>query len=256
MNFVYKSHSWLAVAACIFTAGFAHFNGSGNAIAIGLLVGIGTLMVYNIQQPKLKLLQQNSRLRFMITSILGLFCASIAFLWIDGGLKILFWFGILYFISFWYNYPFPVLNKSLRELPFFKVWLITAIWTCCTTLVPFLFEWKQINLLYIAAHGCLFFALAVLFDERDRLVDAPRMQTIPQLIGSFWSRILATAAFSLYIFIMIFSDSRLGTTPFFYLLFAYFLLVLIFSRKQSDDFLYYFFIDSILIIIGLRYLII
>lgn len=253
MQFIYKSHIWLAFSAYIFTSGFAHHLENEEANAIGVLLALGTLMVYTVQQPKLRVLQNQKKVYLAVTLMLGGLCCVIALLFLVNGAELLFYFALLYFICFWYNHPFPIINKSLRELPFLKIWMITVVWTASTSLVPFIGRPEGINWMFFLAHGCLFFAVAILFDERDRLVDEPGLKTIPQLLGSKWSRLLAFLSYLLFICILDFYSSGFHTYLVFYALLPYFVLVLWLIRKNKSDIYYYFFLDSILIFIGLLY---
>ena len=87
------------------------------------------------------------------------------------------------FIGLNYNFSFGKKQLSIRKIPFAKSFIISAVWTCITLIVPlcghtFYFEGKLFLL-------CLLFVyvLMIPFDIRDLKYDDSSMKTLPQLFG-------------------------------------------------------------------------
>jgi len=96
-------------------------------------------------------------------------------------------------LSFLYSFPaIPYRNsrKSLRQIPYLKIWVIVAVWILVICLVPLselsAFETGDLlasKVVFVVQQGALIFALTIPFDIRDMKVDERDQKTIPMIIG-------------------------------------------------------------------------
>lgn len=86
-------------------------------------------------------------------------------------------------------------TMGLRRVPLLKAFLIAACWAWTTVHLPQLFapadRLPQGTGWLIAMQMCFFLSLALVFDLRDRVIDRDVVLTVPQLLGSAGTRVLA-----------------------------------------------------------------
>lgn len=166
-------------------------------------------------------------------------------------LKMLPFLGFITLISFFY--VVPIRGKALREQAFMKIVYVALVWTSMLFIVPQLnertdsFEWFDIS-----AFFCLFFALAIPFDLRDKEIDGQKMKTIPTYFGSKKSKIIASFTFACCVTLLIIKHPYWLENPVFWLAISLNGLLLItasVSKKEG----YYAFIDTAFGIFGLIY---
>lgn len=84
---------------------------------------------------------------------------------------------------------------GLRRVPLLKAFLIAACWAWTTVHLPLLFasadRLPQGHGWLFAMQMCFFLSLALVFDLRDRAIDRDVVLTVPQLLGSVGTRVLA-----------------------------------------------------------------
>ena len=92
-------------------------------------------------------------------------------------------------------YPF-----GLRKIPFFKIFIISFVWTVSTMLL-LVFEnnipISQNISLHLLARFLFIFSITIPFDIRDLQYDAKNVRTIPLFFGTVQSRVIAI--FTLFI---------------------------------------------------------
>jgi len=101
-------------------------------------------------------------------------------------------------LSTLYNVPKDkkgIINLPLRSIPFLKVFLISYVWVCVSTILPILSVNEEIsarNLIIFAAHFAFIMSITLPFDIRDYNSDnLNRLATIPQVIGINLTKLLA-----------------------------------------------------------------
>ncbi len=97
---------------------------------------------------------------------------------------------LISFISIAYVYVNN--GKGLREIPFFKIFLVGAIWGIGTVLIPLMYHTVNINQLHylqILRIITLIIAITIPFEIRDLKYDKPEIRTIPQVVGIKGSKI-------------------------------------------------------------------
>ncbi len=97
-------------------------------------------------------------------------------------------------LSFAYAHPFMMLGgvrKSLRQIPYLKIWIITLAWVLGVVLAPMLgfFEWTGWSdtfqsILFLIQQGSFVLALTIPFDVRDLKTDDSSFKTIPMIWGN------------------------------------------------------------------------
>ncbi len=152
-----------------------------------------TLLAYNFQRivkfPQLQTsserntwLRNNKNLLFILTAI-GFLGSSIALFF----LPIKIWVLLLLpaAMSFFYVVPLKSKKRSLREVPFLKIYLIALSWVFVAVFVPLYMASQSLRLIISMFLEKTFFVLAVTipFDIRDMPFDSPIKKTIPQVIG-------------------------------------------------------------------------
>lgn len=157
-------------------------------------VFFATCFLYNFQRlkrsrfspPQRALwLSRNRRLQRAVTLLSGTGMLLTAFFLNSYTLVFLIGCGLIswrYALSF----PWPQgRKKTLRELPYLKLWLIALIWAAVTVIVPVI----HVRKITFSDSGlfllCFLFiaAITIPFDIRDRYSDSPSMKTLPQQLG-------------------------------------------------------------------------
>ena len=114
-------------------------------------------------------------LAFLLSSV------QVVFLGLAGALSLLYAVPVI---------PCKNTRKTLREIPYLKIWVILTVWIIVVCLVPLselnAFETGSLfatRLVFILQQGAFVFALTIPFDIRDLKVDAKEQKTIPMILG-------------------------------------------------------------------------
>ncbi len=117
-------------------------------------------------------------------------------------------------ISFGYVIPFLSKERRLRDLGYFKIFLIALVWAWVTVILPALelHSSLQMSTVLMAIERALFiFVITLPFDIRDLKVDAfTDVKTIPAKIGIPKTKLLAAISLALML-LMIYLNFHLGT---------------------------------------------
>lgn len=115
--------------------------------------------------------------------------------------------GILSLLYSFPAIPYQNQRRSLRQLPYLKIWVIIAVWLIVICLSPLselpAFESGDLftsKMIFIIQQGAFIFALTIPFDIRDLKVDEPHQKTIPMIFGREKSIKLAKSAIWLSFF--------------------------------------------------------
>lgn len=196
----------ISLSAGVIGWGMSHYLGSSEAHWFALTLFGATLFSYNLHRylrfsdfkTSKSIRHQwinNSKNTIITLSMVGgvlALCIYAVYLWDLISLGVL---GLSATITILYAYRFSD-KKSLRELPYVKIYLIVFTWLTVTLLWPILHEgislWSTIPLIII--HACYLFSVTIPFDIRDLPYDLPEQRTIPQVIGIQYSKYLAFSA--------------------------------------------------------------
>lgn len=262
--------NWLvAIAAGVLTSCYSFYIKSPNELENGLLVGFGTLFMYNFQRlispfPPLK---PHPSLRFEWTvlnkqkmwfgGLIGLLVAAV--LTISGILNlysvIVLFFAVLIGIA--YATPLLGFKKPLREIPYIKIHLIALVWVLSCFVFPqlnqngvFTFDLTWPLLAYV-----YFVAITIPFDMRDVLNDFPTQRTIPQLLGIKSARFFALVLMLVFFTLTLLVNVDIRDNVFFVVAVFYQIITIQLTKPGvSSDFHYSGFIDGGIILLGIAFL--
>jgi hypothetical protein len=161
--------------------------------AVTAFIFLSSIVAYNLAKysevnpnglvPPVIYLESRKRQLIAIISCLAAGCSLWLSLQLSAGQ--LFFAGLSVVLTIFYVMP-AFRGYSLRNLPRLKVFVIALSWVMVTVGIPLSGE----NILVswpVLAHATVIFlcvlALMIPFEIRDTLVDAPGLQTLPQLLG-------------------------------------------------------------------------
>lgn len=263
LRFLAFSNVLISLVAGALTFGFATHLKSEKAFLYGVVVFGATLFTYNLHRiMRLREIQPNYSIRqqwllkhpfviYVLGSIgllIGVFVYFVHFYSLYSILIL----GFVGIISTTYAFKTKVDRKSLRELPYIKIYLIGISWT----LVCFVWPILQEQLLVADYWSILFagflyiFSATIPFDIRDADYDSPSQKTIPHLVGEKYSKMIAVLTLLLsFGFIAIYSVDALSNLP---LLIAYLgmLLLIVFTKQKNQELYFSFLIDGWIVFLG------
>ncbi len=165
---------------------------------------------------------------------------------------------LMSFFSLGYVLPILGNGRRLRDLAFFKIFLIALVWAFITVILPYLDVNIPINNTLIFSlffeKFCLIFALCMPFDIRDMDWDATtNVKTIPLSIGVKKSKILAIFALVIAILMVLFLNKNAPTiysnSLSFKLIIVYLWATLIVfkTHKNRSDYFFYGLVDGMIV---------
>ena len=237
---------------------------------LGLFIFFSTLFAYNYMRLSILLDfdQYNLKSQQIVQDKNALYCIFV--ISIFAILSLFFILGSSFFklvlpailISLLYPCSIKINKKfySIRQIPFFKIFLIAFTWSYITVLVPLWYHDFKMDyfMLDVFFQRLLFVvAISIPFDIRD--CDVDKIMTIPNTIGIIESKFFAWFCL-LIIDILLFIDviSHSITVPYFIALFISIeicALLIYFSNKNRTLIFYGFFVESLSIIMCLFVLI-
>lgn len=267
-TFIYGN--WLvAISAGVLTSCYSIYIDSSNELENGLLVGFGTLFMYNFQRlispfPPLK---PHPTLRFewivlnkkilLISGLFGLLLAAL--LTFIGVLNVYSVFVLFCAVLLGFAYATPLfgIKKPLRELPHLKIHLIALVWILSCFVFPqlnrnevytFDFSWPLLSYFY-------FVGITIPFDMRDVLNDYSSQKTIPQVLGVQLARNFALVLLLIFLSLTMLLKPEMRSNVLFVLAVFYQMLAIQLTKPGvSSDFHYSGFIDGGIILLGIAFL--
>ena len=133
-------------------------------------------------------------------------------------------------------YVIPVKGIIMREIPYAKVYLIAFTWAAVLIIFPMVNEEKYhwTVLMHGLAHALFVVAAAIPFDIRDVKFDQQSQKTIPQVLGVFWSKVLAILLLFIFYGLMIIFSRIQPIGDFLLALAVSFFLILNMNEKRGD----------------------
>lgn len=157
----------------------------------------------------------------------------------------------LFFATLFYNMPFQFGRKSLqlRNIAGMKIFLIAAVWSSVTVLLPLTeiqSDMQGDQWISFAQRFLFIFALAIPFDIRDISLDKQTLRTIPQSLGIRNSKILGMVLLTVFFSLDFFKDGQIiyATLPLF-LTTLISMTFLLYSNGQRGKYYTSFWIESI-----------
>lgn len=125
--------------------------------------------------------------------------SSICFFRFEGSLQLLLIAPIV--VTGLYALPLLPGNRRLRDLPYFKVFLIAVVWGWVTGFIPCFQARGEVSLtvwMLFVERSLFIFGITIPFDIRDIYIDKKMgVNTVPSLIGQSRARKLAASAIGL-----------------------------------------------------------
>ena len=153
-------------------------------------------------------------------------------------------------------YVYQIKKKSLRDIPYLKIHIISFIWIIAIGGFQLVnennFELK--NWLFVGSHYFYILAVTIPFDIRDLEFDSPKQKTIPQVLGIKNSKYLSVLSLLVYMALAIFCKPLLLYNSFFYISLGITLVLFIQQKEKSPEFYCSGLIDSSIFLIGISYL--
>lgn len=196
LRFIAYSNLLISLVAGALTFGFSTHLASKNSFLYAVVVFGATLFTYNLHRIlRLREIQMNysNRHRWIIKHPAILYLLATVGIGISGAFYFIFFFtlpsllmlGAVGVISVTYAWRFNISAKTLRELPYAKIYLIAISWTIVCFVWPLVNEGLNINDFWgVILSGTLYiFSATIPFDIRDASFDSPHQKTIPHLVG-------------------------------------------------------------------------
>ncbi len=258
------SNFLVSLAVGMFCIGISHQLKIPHGGWYGLFVFSSTLLTYNTQRlikaRKITSISNHTNWIFQYKSVVFLFIligaagSAISFIKIyHPGIYSLLLLSFSSGISLFY--VLPVHNKSLRDIPFLKIYLITLV---CMSAVGYfelinetIYTWK--NWWFVSIHFFYFIAVTIPFDIRDLPYDNPEQRTIPQIFGIKRAILLSVLLLIIYIILIVIVQPSLITNYFFITIQFITFFLLLFSNEKRSEFYYSGLIESSIFLVGLSF---
>ena len=254
----------VALSAGLFTAGLCNLFEIENGLLYGVFSALATFSIYNLQRlykvidlsqtPWLKWVKQNQKLIFILSlaSGIGAFWVliNVIQLWDKRA-----WLLIITSSIVSVFYVLKIGGKNIRSIPFLKIHAIAFTWLIVVCVFPHFVERGVLpSVSSIAFVYCFLIAVTIPFDIRDLKYDEDYHNTIPQLVGAWWAKIIALTLFciSVFFFWLSFGDDLMFAPIL--LAFATVLLLLALLNKEPSDMYCAGAIDGAIGIVGLGFL--
>lgn len=147
-----------------------------------------------------------------------------------------------------YALPFLPSAKNLRDISGLKIFIISLVWTGATVILPLFtseFEWSSLTyteLLYTGSRFLIVTALIIPFEIRDLKLDHIYLKTLPQVLGVFWSKVLAISFTLMSMFLLSSIDIYIEVDSIFHII----IIIMILGAKSRNSFYYAsFWVESI-----------
>ncbi|MGB1294323.1 MAG: hypothetical protein ACPG6V_02505 [Flavobacteriales bacterium] len=156
-----------------------------------------------------------------------------------------------------YVIPFIRVNDiwiKLRDIPFFKIFLVAFIWALVSVFIPFYMSqvpFTNMMWWYFLSHFLLIFSLTLLFDIRDMSIDETK--TFASYFGAHKTKILASMTLLLWCVVEVFVIKQIEIEVCLTFLLALFLYWK--TNENSKSIHYSFYLESVPVVLFLLYLI-
>lgn len=252
LQFIVYSNLWISLGAALLCWQVFYLNKLEINLNYIFFVFFSTLVSYNIQRlfrlETIAVFNKNAWIvnhhkTAFVFSLIGLIGAAITlFQFIS--YDTLFWLIPSGIISLFYSL------KSLRDIPYLKIFLISISWGIICGIIPIILQQEYttnqilLNSLIIV---CYITAITIPFDIRDLGLDEDTKRTIPQILGVKKSKLssLIILGISILLFSLLFSQLQL-------LIYVFSSIIsgglIYYSNKSKPDIYYSFFIDGHIIL--------
>lgn len=209
-HFIY-SNLLVSLSAGMLTIGVCHQLEISSKIKYGFFTFFSTWFTYTFQRiVKSKQMKGNvsNHIRWVrkypkvqfIFIALGV-CSTIVSFFQLYKFNILSFSLLVFSLSISLGYVIQIKSKSLRDVQFLKIHLITFVWLVAIGIFPLLNEeiYEIKKWLFVWIQSFYLVSIAIAFDIRDIPFDHPNQRTIPQIIGIQKSKIVSLLLFLIYL---------------------------------------------------------
>ncbi|BAV94662.1 UbiA prenyltransferase family protein [Ichthyobacterium seriolicida] len=252
---IYKNFhvSLSSTSLCALT--LKEFSGSYD-LYILVFVFFSTLLSYRLSSLDLiknyKHLKSISRTDIFILVLSLVICLVVFFELKADSICVLFPFAVLSLL-----YSAPYRGNRIREIPFVKIFLISASWTVATVVFPFVELGIRINFIYLLQIFLFVFAITIPFDIRDLKLDDASMKTIPQVVGKCRAVLISIIAIVISIWLFIYQNiisADLLTIVNVILVYVLGCVLIYFSPRNRGRYYFSFFIEGLTILMFLSHI--
>lgn len=255
-NFYIRANFHVALSAFCLTR-ITQIEFGSNGQGTGIFVFVSTFAAYNLLRY-----WKSKNISASDTNWLKSHKASLLMLNVLAGFAILF-FGAtlrkeslillipLFFATIFYGIPyhFGSKNLNLRNISGIKIFLIAAVWSSVTVLLPLTEMQSDIQgdqWISFAQRFLFIFATAIPFDIRDMNMDKRNLRTIPNSLGIRNSKILGMVILTLFFSLDFFKDGQIiyATLPLF-LTTLISMIFLLYSNSHRGKYYTSFWVESI-----------
>ena len=256
------SNVWIALGSAVYVSHTFFATGSPINYPLLWMVFFATLFSYNFQRlvrfdiienktsdrliwmkRNKKVLQTITVFSFISAATLALFHLSVTEMLLTLPALVL----VVFYASF-----FNQNKKGLRDLPFIKIFIISAVWAYVLGVFPLLLSGNTLNwdLVFIDKF-CFILAITIPFDIRDLVFDAKEKKTIPMMFGIKGAKLIAIVALAFSFYLNSWYATNLIVLGCFY---GTVLLLILLSNKKKSELYYSGLIDGLLIFSPLLFL--
>ncbi len=262
------THLFIALCAIILSWGTQKVLGLPPLpLAYYSILGLGTICVYNLHRAYgltgIKTKNWPPRfvafynLRYLNGIISGL--SIILILWLLLSHPELWTWALVPPVALAILYILPLRNgRSLRQVPFLKIFIIAATWTWVSAWLPLVISGGTVDSDHwvFLAHRFLFiFAITIPFDIRDVYTDrSSHVKTLPSYYGIQGSKLsaigISVVAFLLLLPLLYTQFLPLTMTPVYFLVFVGSVAGIYWSSPSRSEFYFGYLLDGLMLLLG------
>lgn len=254
-KYLIQTNIWVAFAVTCLMAFLQLSFASPDFSVLGILF-FGTISMYHLLKSNrfidLKSKQHRVQLFWILLGGLGaMICVYFSHL----THRTLIYFLSLSILSLAYSLPFSKIG--LRAIPFLKLFLIAFVWTACTVGWLIVTQKSSHSLYFIVPSIFTFIVgITIPFDIRDQKIDDQTLNTIPQMIGTKSSLIIAIFCLMISGIFFYLETQTIDVSTASWLFSLIIASILLFKTKKTlPDFYFSFWIESLSILPLLIYFI-
>ncbi len=183
---------FIAIAAAFCTLATYEFHSVEPDYFLVGFIFFATLFTYNLQR-RVGDLESTGTHYIAKTILMGIGLAGLMYFAFYLTVKELIGLGLAGALSMGYAIPcIPFREKwrSIREIPYMKIWVIVLAWLMSTSIVPLIdivnlysVDDRWSTVLFFLQQGAFIWALTIPFDVRDLKSDFPHQRTLPMVFG-------------------------------------------------------------------------
>jgi hypothetical protein len=240
----------VALAAASMSLGWAKINLISESLGYVLIAFLGTFCVYTYQTNFSAYRENKSFVKEVFFALIFVFLALSIFFFLPFDTEVILLVALVAALSILYCYP--IINFSLRSVPYLKGPLVALIWTLVTFVLPLMHEGMlgTLNALHFVSAFFLFWGLIILVDIRDLRSDSISLRTIPQCFGWRNGKLIAFLFFIQFQLITAIFNSDMRYNIFFHVLFLTFYGMVATLNNETKR-VYFTSADLLLVLLGI-----